>query len=58
MRMRDTMLDGGASEELRSGGGRSTVPCLRIQQNDGSVHWMYESLDIVNYLTRWINKQP
>jgi len=58
MHMRDIMLDRGASEELNTGGGRSTVPCLRIEQSDGSVHWMYESLDIVNYLTRWVNKQP
>jgi len=58
IQVRDIGTDTGASEELGSGGGRLTVPCLRIEQSDGSVHWMYESLDIVNYLTQWQNAQP
>ena len=58
MQMRDVFMDTGASGELVSGGGRSTVPCLRIQQDDGSVEWMYESLDIIEYLTGWVNQQP
>jgi glutaredoxin len=36
--------------ELLKGGGRCQVPCLRIEQEDGSVEWMYESTDIVRYL--------
>jgi len=35
--------------DLRVGGGSTTVPCLRIQ-SDGQVRWMYESLDIIEYL--------
>ena len=35
--------------ELRKGGGNTTVPCLRIEK-DGETEWMYESVDIVNYL--------
>ena len=35
--------------ELVEGGGRQTVPCLRIEAEDG-VRWMYESLDIMRYL--------
>jgi hypothetical protein len=27
------------------------VPCLRIQR-DGQVQWMYESLDIIDYLRK------
>lgn len=36
--------------ELVSGGGELQVPCLRIQNEDGSVQWMYESSDILKYL--------
>lgn len=36
--------------ELSEQGGRYQVPCLRIQQEDGSVRWMYESKAICQYL--------
>lgn len=39
-----------AEQELMDGGGRRTVPCLRIEKEDGSVQWMYESSDIISYL--------
>ena len=32
-----------------TGGGSTTVPCLRIRR-DGQEEWMYESLDIIDYL--------
>lgn len=47
--LRDTMRDPEARRELIEGGGRSMVPCLRIEQ-DGQVRWMYESMDIIAYL--------
>lgn len=37
-------------QDLIQGGGRGTVPCLRITSNDGQVRWMYESGDIAQYL--------
>lgn len=37
-------------QALIQGGGRGTVPCLRITSDDGEVKWMYESGDIVQYL--------
>ncbi len=37
-------------EELINNGGRSTVPSLRIQQEDGKVRWMYESSEINRFL--------
>lgn len=49
--MRDTLYDPHARRELIEGGGRSTVPCLRIER-DGQVHWLYESRDIIDYLQR------
>ncbi|GGK61260.1 glutathione S-transferase N-terminal domain-containing protein [Amphritea balenae] len=37
-------------DELLQGGGRVKVPCLRIDDADGEVRWMYESSDIIHYL--------
>jgi len=48
--LRDTMTDMEAFRELLQGGGRSTVPCLKIQR-EKEVIWMYESLDIIDYLS-------
>ena len=36
--------------ELLAEGGRLKVPCLRIEQPDGQVQWLYESDDINRYL--------
>ncbi len=48
--MRDTLRDPHARAELVAGGGRPTVPCLKITGEDGQVRWMYESMDIMRYL--------
>ncbi|WDE00363.1 glutaredoxin family protein [Thalassomonas actiniarum] len=39
-------------QELISEGGKRTVPCLRIVNKDDSVHWLYESKEIVTYLEK------
>jgi glutaredoxin len=49
MPMRDILKDESAYRELVEGGGLSQVPCLRIEA-DGDVRWLYESLDIIDYL--------
>ena len=36
--------------DLLNGGGKTQVPCLRIDNPDGETQWMYESDDIINYL--------
>ena len=36
--------------ELLTHGGHTTVPCLRIQDGEGNVQWLYESSDITRYL--------
>jgi glutaredoxin len=41
--------------ELLQGGGQLKVPCLRIEENNGDVRWMYESGDIINYLEERFN---
>ncbi len=40
------------AEELVRGGGELQVPCLRITESDGSVRWLYESSDIIDYLEK------
>ncbi len=37
--------------ELEQQGGKQQVPCLRIQQSDGSIRWLYESGDIIEFFT-------
>lgn len=39
-------------EELINQGGKRTVPCLRIEQENGDVQWLYESNDVVAHLER------
>lgn len=46
---RDTLRDPAAHRELVAGGGRATVPCLRIESDEG-VRWLYESMEIMRYL--------
>ena len=38
------------ASELIAGGGKPQVPCLRIESADGDVRWLYESMDIIQYL--------
>ena len=52
IQLRDVNKDPAAEQELISGGGKRTVPCLRIESDDGTVQWMYESNDIIDYLER------
>lgn len=37
-------------QELINGGGKRKVPCLRIENKNGDIEWMYESDDIIRYL--------
>ena len=43
--------------ELEEHGGRIKTPCLRIEEQDGSITWMYESKDIINYLEQRFSPQ-
>jgi len=36
--------------ELKAGGGQIKVPCLRIDNADGTSSWMYESSEIIQFL--------
>ncbi len=48
---RNTQMTPGVRDELVAGGGKGQVPALRIQDEDGNVEWMYESSDIMGYLS-------
>ena len=47
--LRDVLRDTTHRRDLEAGGGRTTVPCLRIDDG-GKTRWMYESADIIAYL--------
>ena len=48
--LRDILLVPENRQVLIDNGGSSTVPCLRIEQSNGEVQWLYESADISRYL--------
>jgi len=47
---RDARRNRAWGEELKSEGGKWQVPCLKITRSDGTVTWLYESKEIINYL--------
>ena len=53
--LRDTTTDMEAFRELLQGGGKSTVPCLRIESGE-EVRCMYESLYIIDYVSGQLEK--
>jgi glutathione S-transferase len=50
MPLKDILSQPGNSADLIAGGGKSQVPCLRIEKESGEVRWMYESAEIIRYL--------
>jgi len=46
----DAKRDERRRDELLHGGGKIKVPCLRIEEKNADVRWMYESNDIIDYL--------
>lgn len=50
--LRDIHQQDSHFQALLSGGGKQTVPCLRITDAEGQDQWMYESADIMDYLDK------
>ena len=50
--LRDARNDETHKQALIDGGGRHKVPCLLIQNAAGNDTWLYESDDILSYLSR------
>lgn len=46
----DALRDDTHRNELIQHGGQAQVPCLKITHENGSVEWMYESREIIDYL--------
>lgn len=43
-------------EPQHRAGGKSTVPCLRIDMKDGRSGWLYESSDIMHFVRDYADK--
>ena len=41
-------------EELINKGGKQKVPCLKVQLKNSQVMWIYESRDIIEFITKEI----
>ncbi len=50
IKTRDAKADAEHRDQLLSQGGEIKVPCLRIEDGEGGVRWLYESKEIINYL--------
>ena len=50
--LKDVLSHPGNMSELIAGGGKTQVPCLRIEDDQNVVRWMYETTDIIRYLKR------
>jgi glutaredoxin len=50
LELRDIHESSTRRKELVEATGCQSVPCLRVEREDGSVEWMHESEDIAAYL--------
>jgi glutaredoxin len=50
LELRDIDESSDRRKELVTATGRQSVPCLRIEREDGTVEWMHESEEIAAYL--------
>jgi len=48
--LRNIQLQPKHRTDLQIGGGKTQVPCLRIDDENGGIQWLYESAEIINYL--------
>jgi glutaredoxin len=47
---RDILKQPEYRKELTQGGGKPQVPCLKIENKNGTIQWLYESRDIIEFL--------
>ena len=55
--LKDAKRNAQYAAELVKGGGDLKVPCLRIEKESGDIEWMYESSDIIAYLSQRFPRQ-
>jgi len=53
--LRDAKGDPRWRSQLEQEGGKLQVPCLYIPAGDGSARWLYESDDIIRFLTEQVD---
>jgi len=53
--LRDAKNNAVFKAELTSEGGKHKVPCLRIEDNDNNIRWLYESNEIKSFLQTEFN---
>ena len=56
MPLKDILFHPQNNADLLAGGGKDQVPCLRIENENGDVRWLYESIDIVRYLKQFVQR--
>lgn len=44
-------------KELIEGGGKLKVPCLRVEEKNGDVRWIYESSAIIGFLENGLEEK-
>lgn len=54
--IRDIRKNSSYREQLETGGGRVKTPCLRIEEG-ADVRWMYESGEIISYISQRVHAQ-
>ena len=55
LQYRDTGKSKEYELELTNGGSKKQVPCLRIDEADGTTNWLYEAQNIIDYLKAQID---
>lgn len=53
---RDAKRSETSRKELIEGGGKLKVPCLRVEENNGDVRWIYESSNIIRFLENGLSE--
>ncbi len=54
--LRNIQMEPQHRADLIKNGGKSTVPCLRIDMKDGRSGWLYESSDIMHFVRDYADK--
>ena len=53
---RDAKRSESSRKELIEGGGKLKVPCLRVEEKNGDVRWIYESSAIIGFLENGLSE--
>ena len=54
---RDAKRSETSRKELLQGGGKVKVPCLRVEEKNGDIRWIYESSEIIGFLESGLSEK-